>query len=121
MTLLDILILMGPPAGEGGAGGYMNLVFIVGMIAVFYFFMIRPQAQKAKNQKTFLESLNKGDKIVSISGMHGRITRINDNGTVEVEIDSNVKVVMERSGISMEFTKAIQNNNGQSTKPEIKK
>jgi preprotein translocase subunit YajC len=120
MTLLDIVILMGQPAGQGGAGSYMNIVFIVGMIAVFYFFMIRPQAQKAKNQKTFLESLNKGDKIITLAGMHGRISRVNDNGTLEVEIDNNVKVIMERSGVSMELTKALQSNNG-STKPEIKK
>ena len=121
MTLLSALLLMGPPAGEGGAGGYMNMVFIVGMIAVFYFFMIRPQTKKAKDQRTFLESLNKGDKIVTIAGMHGRIIRVNDNGTLEVEIDNNVKVLMERSGISMEFTRALHNNNGNSTKPEIKK
>lgn len=116
MTLLEIF-LMGSPQ-EGGTGQYMNLVFIVGMIAVFYFFMIRPQAQKAKNQKTFLESLNKGDKVVTIAGMHGRILRVNDNGTVEVEIDSNVKVIMERSGISMESTKAVNANNN---KVEVKK
>lgn len=109
MTTLIAIFLMAPPADSGG--GYMNLLFIVAMIAVFYFFMIRPQAQKAKNQKSFLESLNKGDKIVTIAGMHGRITKINDNGTVEVEIDNNVKVTMERSGISMEFTRAIQNPN----------
>jgi preprotein translocase subunit YajC len=121
MTFLYTVLLLGQQTGgaQGGPGQYMNLVFIVGMVAVFYFFMIRPQAQKAKNQKTFLESLNKGDKIVTIAGMHGRITRINDNGTLEVEIDNNVKVVMERSGISLEFTKAVQNPGG--TKPEVKK
>lgn len=112
MTLLDTMLLMGAPAGsEGGMGQYMNLLFIVGMVAVFYFFMIRPQAKKAKDQKSFIDSLNKGDKIITVSGMHGRITRVNDNGTLEVEIDNNVKVVMERSGVSMELTKAIQSNN----------
>jgi len=120
MTLLDIL-LMGAPQGQGGPGQYMNLLFIVGMVAVFYFFMIRPQAQKAKNQKTFIESLNKGDKVITIAGIHGRITRVNDNGTLEVEIDNNVRVIMERSGISMESTKALQGNGGNTTKPEVKK
>ena len=100
---------MGQPQGQSGAGQYMNLIFIVGMIAVFYFFMIRPQAQKAKNQKLFLENMNKGDKIITLSGMHGRITRVNDNGTLEVEIDNNVKIIMERSGVSMELTKSLQN------------
>jgi preprotein translocase subunit YajC len=74
-----------------------------------YFFMIRPQTKKAKDQKNFLETLQKGDKIITVAGIHGRITRINENGTLEVEIDTNTKVMMERSGISMEYTRAIQN------------
>ena len=78
-----------------------------------YFFMIRPQTKKARDQKSFLENLQKGDKIVTVAGIHGRISRVNDNGTLEVEIDTNTKVVMERSGISMEYTRALQQSQGQ--------
>ncbi len=103
------IFLMSPASGDSGSPGYMNLVFLLALFAVMYFFMIRPQTKKAKDQKNFLETLQKGDKIITVAGIHGRITRINENGTLEVEIDTNTKVMMERSGISMEYTRAIQN------------
>ncbi|MEI7670421.1 MAG: preprotein translocase subunit YajC, partial [Pseudomonadota bacterium] len=103
--MLNTILLMSNPQQGGSGGGYMNILFIIGMIAVFYFFMIRPQTKKASDQKNFINDLQKGDKIVTIAGIHGKIMRINDNGTVEVEIDTNVKIIMERSGISMEYTK----------------
>lgn len=101
-------LLMSPPAGgsSDSSGGWFNMVFLVGIFAVMYFFMIRPQTKKAKDQKNFIDSIEKGTKIVTVSGVHGRITKVNENGTLEVEIDTNTKIVMERSGISMEMTKA---------------
>lgn len=107
MMFLSIF-LMSTPSSSGSGAGYMNLVLLVGVFAVMYFFMIRPQSKKAKDQRIFLENLQKGDKVVTVSGIHGRILKVNDSGTLEVEIDSNTKVVMERSGISMEYTKTLQ-------------
>jgi preprotein translocase subunit YajC len=102
--MLQQILLMAPQQGQSPYGSF----FLIGaMVLVFYFFMIRPQSKKAKDQRTFMENLQKGDKIVTLAGMHGRITKVNENGTVEVEIDNNVKIVMERSGISLEMTKAI--------------
>jgi preprotein translocase subunit YajC len=98
---------MSQSSGSSGSSGLFNIFFIVAIFAVMYFFMIRPQAKKAKDQKTFMETLQKGDKIVTVAGIHGRISRINENGTLEVEIDTNTKVIMERSGISMEYTRAL--------------
>ena len=109
--LLTILL-----QAQGGAGQYMNIIFIVGMIAVFYFFMIRPQTKKASDQKKFINELQKGDKIVTIAGIHGKLTRINENGTIEVEVDTNVKMIMEKSSISMEYTKALASNTASDSK-----
>ena len=106
--MLLLTMLMAPSSGSGGSSGMYNILLIVGMFAVVYFFMIRPQSKKAKDQRSFLDSLQKGDKIVTVAGIHGRISRLNENGTVEVEIDTNTKIIMERSGISMEYTKAVQ-------------
>ena len=102
-------LLMSPATGaaqSSSSGGWFNMVFLVGIFAVMYFFMIRPQTKKAKDQKNFIDSIEKGTKIVTVSGIHGRISKVNENGTLEVEIDSNTKIVLERSGISMEMTKA---------------
>jgi preprotein translocase subunit YajC len=99
---------MMPSSVSGGASKWSSLIMVGAIFVVMYFFMIRPQSKKAKDQKLFLENLQKGDKIITVAGIHGRISRVNENGTLEVEIDTNTKVIMERSGISMEFTKALQ-------------
>lgn len=94
---------------EGGKPNpMMNVVFMVGMIAVMYFFMIRPQMKKAKEQKEFSNSTNLGDSIVTIAGIHGKIVKLNDDGTLSVEIDRNTIVKMEKSAISMEMTIALR-------------
>lgn len=109
----NALFLMTTPSGSSSGAGWVNLVLLIAVFAVMYFFMIRPQSKKAKEQRTFLENLEKGAKIVTVAGIHGRISKLNDNGTLEVEIDTNTKVVMERSGISMEYTRSLQNSAAQ--------
>ena len=112
---MQLLVILMMQSGAGSGPSWTTPALILGMFAVMYFFMIRPQAKKAKDQKSFIENLQKGDKIVTVAGIHGRISRINENGTVEVEIDTNTKVLMERSGISMEYTKAVQQGQPQKT------
>lgn len=82
------------------------MVFLVAIIVVFYLFMIRPQMRKQKTEKAFRDSLEKGAKVVTIGGMHGRIVEVNDR-TFMIEVDTNVKVRVERSAISAEATKAL--------------
>lgn len=74
------------------------------MILVFWLFFIRPQAKKQKQQKTFIDNLNKGDKVVTIAGIHGIINRINDDGTISLEINPGSYIKIEKSAISMEWT-----------------
>jgi preprotein translocase subunit YajC len=101
MTLTNILL----QASGGGAVG--QLVMILLIIVIFYFFMIRPQMKKAKQEKLFKESLVKGDKIVTIGGVHGKITDVNDT-TFIVEVDNNVKLKIEKTAVSAEATKQYQ-------------
>ena len=84
----------------------MQLVFLVAIILVFYFFMIRPQMKKQKQEKEFRESIQKGAKIVTIGGIHGRILEVNET-TFMVEIDTNVKVRLEKSAISADATRTL--------------
>ncbi len=80
-----------------------NVLLWVGIIGIFYFFMIRPQQKKQKDQKGFVDSLKKGDSVVTIGGMHGRIASV-DATTVILEVDRGVKMTFEKTSISREAT-----------------
>jgi preprotein translocase subunit YajC len=95
-------ILLQAPQG----GGMMQVVFLVAIIVVFYFFMIRPQMRKQKAEQSFRTTLEKGAKIVTIGGIHGRIVEVTDK-TFLVEVDNNVRMRIEKSAISAEATKAL--------------
>lgn len=90
----------------GQSANIMNVVFIVGMVAVFYFFMIRPQQKKQKDQQKFSDAIKKGQMVVTISGMHGKVSEVNAS-TILLEIDRGVKVTIEKSSISAENTDVV--------------
>lgn len=86
--------------GQFGSMGYILLMF-----AVMYFFMIMPQQKRAKKEKEFEKNLKVGDKIITKSGLHGKISELADT-TVVVETMSG-KLKMERSAISLEMSAAL--------------
>jgi preprotein translocase subunit YajC len=90
---------------QGGA--MMQMLFLVAIIVVFYFFMIRPQVRKQKQEQQFRNSLEKGAKIVTIGGIHGKIVDVSEK-TFMVEIDSNVRVRVEKSAVSADATRALE-------------
>jgi len=90
-----------------GFGGF-QFIFLGLMIVVFWLFFIRPQAKKAKLQKGFLENLNRGEKVVTIAGIHGTINKVNDDGTISLEINPGSYLKIEKSAISMEWTANLQ-------------
>lgn len=98
--LLQILAQATPAAG----GGYTQIIFFVGIAVVFYFFMIRPQQKKQKSQKKFLEEIKKGDSVVTIGGLHGKVHSLDDT-TITLDVDKGTKMVFERSSISLEASK----------------
>lgn len=81
---------------------YMNFLPYVAMIAVFYFLMIKPQQNRAKKERAFETGLKVGDKIITKSGIHGKISELADT-TIVIETMSG-KLKMERSAISMEMS-----------------
>ena len=89
-----------------GFGGF-QFIFLGLMILVFWLFFIRPQAKRAKNQKKFIEDLNKGDKIVTIAGIHGTINKVNEDGTLHIEVSPGTYLKIEKSAISMDWTAAL--------------
>jgi preprotein translocase subunit YajC len=74
------------------------------MILVFWLFMIRPQAKKARQQKDFINNLQKGDKVVSIAGIHGVVNKVNDDGTLQLETSPGSTIKIEKSAISLEWS-----------------
>jgi preprotein translocase subunit YajC len=90
--------------GQGGGFGGFQFIFLALMIVVFWMFFIRPQAKKAKNQKNFITNLQRGDKVVTIAGIHGTINKINEDGTISLEVNPGSYIKMEKSSISMEWT-----------------
>lgn len=85
----------------------MNMVLLGGMILVFWLFMIRPQAKKAKLAKQFQQNMQKGDKIVTIAGIHGTVNKMNEDGTIQLETSPGSYIKIEKSAISMEWTNNI--------------
>ncbi len=99
LELLNI-ILMTPQEG-GKSGGLTTYLPIILIIVVFYMFFIRPQTKKAKDQKKFREALQKGDKVVTIGGIHGKILEIKET-TAIIETEGQARLKIERSAISMD-------------------
>jgi preprotein translocase subunit YajC len=97
MNPTNILLM----AGGGQAGGITQFIPLVLIIVVFYFFMIRPQMKKAKDQKKFRENIAKGDKIVTIGGIHGKIVDVQET-TFIIEVEGGHKLKIERNAVSMD-------------------
>jgi preprotein translocase subunit YajC len=98
---------MAAPDGQASGGGNPLVSFVpfILIIAIFYFLIIRPQNKKQKETQKMLDSLKKGDKVVTIGGLHGTIQSVKDKSVI-VKIDDNVKVEFSRSAISSVETPA---------------
>src|SRR5580765_2910111 len=96
-VLISPAFAQGAPAGASGPG-YEQFFIIIGMFALLYFLMIRPQMKRAKEHKQMTEALQKGDEIISSGGVLGKITKIGDT-YVSVEIAPNTEVQLQRSAI----------------------
>ena len=95
--LLDIAATFGDNYAQ-------QLFLMVGMLVVFYFFMIRPQQKRKKDQKTFWEKAKKGAPAITIGGIHGKVYEVGED-TITLEIDNKgSKITMEKSAISLEAT-----------------
>ncbi|MBR5638657.1 MAG: preprotein translocase subunit YajC [Muribaculaceae bacterium] len=104
--MLNYILLFAPQGSEGGSG-MMSIVMIVALIAIFYFFMIRPQSKKQKEIRQFRDALQKGDKVITAGGIHGKIREI--NGTVIVlEVDNNVKITVDKAMVYPSASDAIE-------------
>jgi preprotein translocase subunit YajC len=107
MTNLLNILLMAPQGTGGQQSGWYSFLPLVLIIVVFYFFFIRPQMKRSKDQKKFKESLQKGQKIITIGGIHGRIVEIQET-TVTIEVENNVRLRIEKTAVAMDNSQTIE-------------
>ena len=100
---------------QTGGGGAMNIFFMVAIFAVFYFFLIRPQAKKQKEQNKFVEQLEKGKEVITASGIVGKINKIEGN-FVTLQVDPKTFLKVTKSAISKEMTDLLSASNEKSNK-----
>lgn len=102
INIINFLLAQGSPVGEGltpdacgGQGGFSPIIFMVLIFAVFYFLFIRPSQMQQKKHKEMIESLQKGDKVVSSGGIHGKVTQIKDS-TVKMKVNDKTEIELEK-------------------------
>jgi preprotein translocase subunit YajC len=100
MNLLTIF-LIGPPADGQQGSSIMSFLPLILIMVVFYFFFIRPQMKKAKDQRKYREALKKGDKIITVGGIHGKIADVNET-TLLIEVEGGNKLLIEKSAVVMD-------------------
>ena len=101
----NLIILLQVEEVGGGISDLFQSPFIMlfAILIVFYFFFIRPQQKKSKEQKKFREELKKGDKILTIGGIHGKIVEVKET-TVIIEVGGTTKMTVEKSAITNDNT-----------------
>lgn len=92
---MNILLMMGAEGQQGGLTAFLPLLVI---IVIFYFFMIRPQMKRQKEARNFRDSIAKGDKVLTIGGIYGKVTDTSDTH-VTLEISENVRVKVDKTAL----------------------
>ena len=105
-------MLINPAWAQGAptaGGGYESIILIVLMFAVLYFLMIRPQMKRAKEHKTMIEALQKGDEVVAAGGVLGRVNKISES-YVTLEVADNVEIQVQRPAVQLVLPKGTLKN-----------
>jgi preprotein translocase subunit YajC len=100
MNLLSVLLMAGSASGGQEGDPTQFFIMMALMIGVFYFFFIRPQQKKTKEIKKFRDSLEKGARVVTIGGIHGKVAEVKEN-VVVLDLGNNVRIKVNRDAVSM--------------------
>jgi preprotein translocase subunit YajC len=101
---MNNLVILMAGGNQSAIGQIVPLVLIV---VVFYFFMIRPQMKKAKETKKYIEALKAGDKILTIGGIYGTIQKMNDDGTIIIAVEDGSKLKISKNAVSQDATSTL--------------
>jgi preprotein translocase subunit YajC len=106
--MIEQFILMAPQ--QQGQNSLMSFLPLVLIVVVFYFFMIRPQMKKAKEQKKYIEALKKGDKILTIGGIYGKIVDVREDGSILMEVEDGSKMRISKNAVSNDASATLNQN-----------
>ena len=101
MNMISLLLFAQSAEGKQGGGGYSMLIFLGLMILIFYFFMIRPQQKKQKQIQQFRDNIKKGDSIITIGGIHGKVVDVKEN-TFVIEVADDFKMTIEKAAVAID-------------------
>ena len=90
----------GTAADPGMMGNLTTFAPLVLMFVVMYFLMIRPQQKRAKEQRSMMDALAKGDEVVTAGGLLGKVSKVSENGYVTIEVATNTEIVVQKSAIT---------------------
>ena len=99
--MLQFILLQ---ASSGQSGLISNLILLCVIAIIFYYFMIRPQQKKQKDQKNFIGAVKKGDMVVTVGGMHGKVVALDEN-SVTLEVERGARIKFDKTSISLEASK----------------
>jgi len=124
MNSFVLSLLMAAPQGAGGeaptgAAAFMNFVPFIAIIAIFYFLIIRPQNKKQKETQKMLQALKKGDRVVTIGGIHGTIQSVKESSVI-LRVDDTTKIEVNRSAVSQVTTQAKEEEDEKKSSDEKK-
>jgi preprotein translocase subunit YajC len=101
---MNNLVILMAGGNQSAIGQIVPLVLIV---VVFYFFMIRPQMKKAKETKKYIEALKAGDKILTIGGIYGTVQKMNEDGTIIMAVEDGTKMKISKNAVSQDATSTL--------------
>ncbi len=104
----QLIVLMGQP--QPGQNPLMQFLPLIAIVVVFYFFMIRPQMKKAKEQKKYIEALKKGDKILTIGGIYGKVVEVREDGSLIMAVEDGTKMRISKNAVSMDASGTLNQN-----------
>ena len=100
----NLYAMAGTP--QDGGNPFLSFLPLILIVAIMYFLILRPQSKKQKERQRMIEALQKGDKVVTAGGIHGKIVGFkNDNKVVILKVDDNVKLELDRTSISGAISK----------------
>jgi len=98
---LDIIYASTQSGAAGGSGGMLSILPFILIMLILYFLMIRPQSKRQKEKKLMIEAIKKGDRIVTIGGIHGTVVGLKNQGKIVViKVDKNTNLTIVKSSIA---------------------